>query len=335
MSTDNGSILAPSSGTVLLTGAAGFIGSSVAIALASRGQRVVGVDNFDRFYDRRYKEANLGRVRAACGGLLTFVEADLCDGAVMSALAEREKPAAIVHLAAKAGVRPSIADPVGYAHVNLTGTASMLAAGKAAGCERFLFASSSSVYGNCPVAPFAETMDVNEPVSPYAATKRAGELMCWTHHRLTKMPVACLRFFTVYGPRQRPDLAISLFMGRVSRGEGVTMFGDPGSSRDYTFIDDIVAGVVAALDRIPAHGYRVWNLGNSRPIRLDEMIATIARVVGKPALITMAPAQQGDVERTWADLTRSSAELGYAPKVPFEEGVARQWEWLRAGGWGV
>jgi UDP-glucuronate 4-epimerase len=325
--------MASSRGTVFITGAAGFIGSNVAIALAGRGQRVVGIDSFDPFYDRRFKEANLARATRECAGKLTFLEADMCDGGAMRSLLGREKPSAVIHLAAKAGVRPSLADPVGYSHCNLTGTASMLSAAESAGCDRFIFASSSSVYGNCPVAPFSETADVDEPVSPYATTKRAGELMCWTHHRLTQMPTACLRFFTVYGPRQRPDLAISLFMGKIARGEPITVFGDPGSSRDYTYIDDIVDGVVAALDRIPQHGYRVWNLGNSTPVRLDDMISTIARVVGKEPNMTRGPAQKGDVDRTWADLTRSAAELGYQPRVKFEEGVRRQYEWLRQGGW--
>ncbi|HYC31710.1 MAG TPA: GDP-mannose 4,6-dehydratase, partial [Gemmatimonadales bacterium] len=211
---------------------------------------------------------------------------------------------------------------------NVAGTAVVLEAAREAmqgGCTRAVVASSSSVYGNCPAAPFSETMDVSEPISPYAATKRACELMGYTHWHLCRMPTAMLRFFTVYGPSQRPDLAISRFLSQVSRGEEIAMFGNGGTSRDYTYIDDIVAGVLAAYDRVADHGYRVWNLGNSAPVTLQEMIATVERVVGKRAAIRHEPASMGDVERTFADLTRARRELGYQPRVGFEEGVARQW----------
>jgi UDP-glucuronate 4-epimerase len=194
---------------------------------------------------------------------------------------------------------------------------------------RVVVASSSSVYGNASRVPFTEDDPVNEPVSPYAATKRANELQCHTHWHLTKMPTACLRFFTVYGPRQRPDLAISTFLGKISRREDISVFGDGSSSRDYTYIDDIVSGVVASYERIDQHGYRVWNLGGSAPVRLDEMLATISRVVGHEPKITRLPMQPGDVLRTWADLSRSSRELGYSPTTGFEDGVRKQWEWMR------
>jgi len=226
-------------------------------------------------------------------------------------------------------VRPSIADPPGYARANVMGTAVVLHAAAAHGCERMVMASSSSVYGNCPTAPFHEGLDVSEPISPYAATKRACELMAYTCYHLTKMPTACLRFFTVYGPRQRPDLAISQFLGRVSRGEALEVFGDGTTSRDYTFVADTVAGVLAALDRVDRFGYRVWNLGNSTPVTLSEMVATIGRVVGLEPVVASRPMQPGDVERTWADLTRARAELGYEPATSFEEGVRRQWAWMR------
>ncbi|HYD00053.1 MAG TPA: GDP-mannose 4,6-dehydratase [Phycisphaerales bacterium] len=333
---------------MLVTGAAGFIGSHLSCALLARGDHVVGVDNFDPFYPRERKEVNLRRVRsaarfgtpddAAAGtsrdarGSFQLIEADITDSTAVRAAFARHRPAAVVHLAARAGVRPSIADPAGYARTNVTGTAVVLEAAReamGAGCARVVVASSSSVYGNCPDAPFRETMDVSEPISPYAATKRACELMGYTHWHLCRMPTAMLRFFTVYGPSQRPDLAVNRFLSLVSRGEPITMYGNGQTSRDYTYIDDIVAGVLAALDRVADHGYRVWNLGNSSPVTLESMIATVERVVGKRAVIRHEPASMGDVERTFADLTRSRQELGYSPRVGFDEGVARQWAWAQ------
>jgi UDP-glucuronate 4-epimerase len=315
-------------GPVLLTGAAGFIGSHVACALLARGVEVVGLDNFDPFYPRPLKDANLQAV-AAAGGRFTFVEGDLCDAPLVSSLMSQRRVAGVIHLAAKAGVRPSIDDPPGYAKANVLGTSVVLDAAHRAGCERVVVASSSSVYGNAPVAPFHEEMDVDAPISPYAATKRACELLCGTHHHLTRQPVACLRFFTVYGPRQRPDLAISAFMRKIAAGEPLQVFGDGSTSRDYTFVADIVAGVLAAMDRIPAHGYRVWNLGNSSPVTLSTMIESIERVVGRKAVVERRPMQPGDVERTWADLSRSTRELGYAPSTPFLEGLEAQWREMR------
>ncbi len=312
---------------VLVTGAAGFIGSHVAAALLARGERVVGVDNFDGFYPRAVKERNLREL----GGALEFHEADVADKGAFARVMEAARPAGVIHLAARAGVRPSIEDPVGYAVANVVATSVVLEAAQRVGCGRVVVASSSSVYGNAPTAPFSEAQDVNEPISPYAATKKACELIGFTHWHLTKMPVACLRFFTVFGPRQRPDLAIGLFMRKIAAGEVVQLFGE-GTSRDYTYIDDIVKGVLAAYDRVDRYGYRVWNLGGNRPVGLEEMVGTIARVVGKPAKIERGPMRAGDVQRTWADLTRSGAELGYKPTTPFEEGVARQWDWMRSLG---
>jgi UDP-glucuronate 4-epimerase len=331
--------------TVLVTGAAGFIGSHVSRALLSRGDHVVGVDNFDPFYPRAVKEQNLRRTVAAARpgsptdapsgtgrdaiGCFELAETDITDSAALRAVFAKFRPAGVIHLAARAGVRPSISDPVGYAHANVTGTAVVMEAAREAACSRIVVASSSSVYGNCPQAPFSETMDVGEPISPYAATKRACELMGFTHRHVCGMPTAMLRFFTVYGPGQRPDLAISRFISLISRGEPITMYGNGETSRDYTYIDDIVAGVVASYDRVGEFGYRVWNLGNSAPVTLDAMISTVERVVGKRAVIRHEAASIGDVERTFADLTRSRAELGYSPRVAFEEGVARQWAAVR------
>ncbi len=318
--------------TILVTGAAGFIGSHVCAALAARGVRAVGMDNFDPFYDVARKRANVREVMAHAAGAFELIEGDICDAGTVRAVFERTRPDGVIHLAAKAGVRPSIADPVGYAHTNVTGTAVMLEEARRAKCSRIVVASSSSVYGNGAKVPFSEDFEVGEPISPYAATKRACELICYTHWHLTKMPTACLRFFTVFGPRQRPDLAIQSFMTKISRGEEITVFGDGSMSRDFTFIDDIVRGVLAAYDRVSEFGYRVWNLGGNKPKRVDEMVSAIEAVVGKKANVKRAPVQPGDVERTWADLTRASRELGFGARVSFEDGLKRQWEWNRTRG---
>jgi UDP-glucuronate 4-epimerase len=321
---------------VAVTGAAGFIGSHVCEALLARADRVLGIDSFDPFYPRERKEQNLRDVRPSAErgpgvrDAFAFVELDVCDEA---ALAERLRAfgaTRVVHLAAKAGVRPSIADPAGYARANVLGTQSVLSACSSAGVGVCVCASSSSVYGNNRKVPFAETDDVNEPVSPYAATKRACELIGHTHHRITGLSVSMLRFFTVYGPRQRPDLAISLFLRAVGAGEAVRMFGDGSMSRDFTYIDDIVAGVLSALDRTAAHGYRVWNLGSDRPVVLRDLIAAVGRTVGREPVVDRVAEQPGDVERTWADLSRSSAELGYVARTGLADGLARQWAWMKA-----
>jgi UDP-glucuronate 4-epimerase len=314
--------------TIVVTGAAGFVGSHVAAALLARGERVVGIDNFDPYYDRAIKEANVARLRDS-GRCFALAELDICDEAAMADLFARERPAGVVHLAAKAGVRPSVADPVAYARVNVYGTASVLRAAERAGCGRVVIASSSSVYGNNEKTPFAEGDPVDHPISPYASTKRCGELLAHTHHHLTGMPTACLRFFTVFGPGQRPDLAIARFMRLMREGKPVTMFGDGSMSRDHTYIDDIVAGVLAAYERVDRFGYRVWNLGSDRPVRLDALLRQIAEVTGIEPRIEHADPPPGDVERTWADLTRSGAELGYEPQTDRTEGLSRQWAWLK------
>jgi UDP-glucuronate 4-epimerase len=251
---------------------------------------------------------------------------DICDEPALARLLADARPAGVVHLAAKAGVRPSVADPVAYARANVLGTASVLRAAERAACERVVIASSSSVYGNNEKVPFAEDDPVERPISPYASTKRSCEMLAHTHHHLTGMPTACLRFFTVYGPRQRPDLGIASFMRLMSEGKPITMFGDGSMSRDYTYVDDTVRGILAAYERIAAHGFRIWNLGSDRPVRLDRLIAEISAVVGVEPVVERAVAPPGDVERTWADLTRSRAELGYSPSVPLADGLRRQWE---------
>jgi UDP-glucuronate 4-epimerase len=293
-----------------------------------RGHRVVGVDNFDPFYDRRDKERNVAELN---GDRFELVEADICENETMRRIFKQHRPEGVVHIAALAGVRPSIEAPERYARVNVDGLVSILDAARSVECRRILFASSSSVYGNNRKVPFAETDDVSEPISPYAATKRAGELICHAYAHLFSQSILALRFFTVFGPRQRPDLAISKFMRLVAKGEAIPMFGDGSTSRDYTYIDDIVAGILAAWARTGDTDeafFRIYNLGGSSPVTLKEMIDAIGRVSGRTPTIKQLPMQPGDVDRTYADLARSTAELGYEPKTPFEEGLAHQWRWL-------
>lgn len=312
---------------VVVTGAAGFIGSHLVEALARRGDEVVGVDNFDPFYARTAKERNLAEI----GELPNFAfhEADVLDVDRMTALLT---PASVVvHLAAKAGVRPSLADPVGYARANVTGTAAMIEAARRAGASRFVFGSSSSVYGDATPVPFREDAVAVEPVSPYAATKRAAELLLRAVAPLYGLRVASLRFFTVYGPRQRPDLAIHAFVRRMSEGRPVTLFGDGTQSRDYTYCDDIVAGVVSAIEWTASAplGVETFNLGGNRTVRTGDMVEEIARALGVRPEVEWAPMQPGDVQRTAADLTKSGAVLGYAPRTSFPEGIRRFVAWYR------
>ncbi|MGB2753645.1 MAG: GDP-mannose 4,6-dehydratase [Phycisphaerae bacterium] len=313
---------------VLVTGAAGFIGSHMVDQLLADGHDVVGVDNFDPFYDRGVKERNLEAARRH--RRFALVEADLRDTAAMAELVSSRGPFdVILHLAAKAGVRPSIQDPLGYEQTNILGTMNLLEpAVRARPLPRFVFGSSSSVYGNNVKVPFSETDPVDNPISPYAATKKGGELICYTYHHLYGLPVFCLRFFTVYGPRQRPDLAIHKFTRKILAGEPIDMYGDGTSSRDYTHIDDIVSGVSCAVER--CRGYEVINLGSKYPVTLKEMIETVAEACGRRASVHRLPMQPGDVEHTFADIEKASRLLGYAPSVPFREGVKRFVEWLRA-----
>lgn len=328
-------------GPVLITGAAGFIGSHLSRTLLSAGISVTGVDNFDAFYGRDRKERNLAETARVAEGAphgATFAchEHDIRDVDAMASVAQAVRPRLVIHIAALAGVRPSIENPARYASVNVDGLVSVLDAARGAGCRSVLFASSSSVYGNNDVVPFSETHDVSEPISPYAATKRSGELICHTYSHLFDMAIASLRFFTVFGPAQRPDLAIMKFMRLIAAGEPIPMFGDGSTSRDYTFVDDIVAGVLAAGRRCLAEAdegrrfCRIYNLGGSEPVSLAEMIDAIAETVGVPARVDRQPMQPGDVNRTWADLSRSGLELGFAPQTSFREGLARQWAWVQA-----
>lgn len=326
--------------TVLVTGAAGFIGSHLCERLLQQGRTVIGVDNFDPFYDPSLKQDNVQRLdvqrldaqRLEDGSKRFQLRTiDVTDREAMLALAADVQPRAVFHLAALAGVRPSIANPDRYARVNIDGTLNVLDAARHAECRTIVFASSSSVYGNSRAIPFTEDDPADQPISPYASTKRAAELICHSYSHLFGLSIACLRFFTVFGPAQRPDLAIARFMKLIDAGEEIEMFGDGSSSRDYTYIDDVIDGTIAAWRRVSEHHadnegfFRIWNLGNSHPITLRDMIDTIADILGKPARIRQSPMQPGDVDRTCADLNRSAPELGYEPKVSFREGLERQW----------
>jgi len=310
--------------TAFVTGAAGFIGSHVCEALLSRGWTVRGLDCFDDFYDPGVKRHNLEQCRGNPG--FSLVEGDIRDAAIVDRALSGGTDT-LVHLAARAGVRPSIERPLLYQDVNVTGTAVLLEAARTHRVPRFIFASSSSVYGNNPKVPFAESDNVDHPISPYAATKKAGELLCYTYHHLYGLDVTCLRFFTVYGARQRPDLAIHKFTRLIEAGKPIPVFGDGSMRRDHTYIDDIVAGVLAAIDR--CQGYRVYNLGNSNPVSLADLIAAIERALGKKAVIERLPLQPGDVERTYADVTLARTELGYEPMTDLDSGLRRFVTWFR------
>lgn len=314
--------------TIIVTGAAGFIGSHLTERLLARGDRVVGIDNFDPFYPRSFKEQNLAGPRANPNFM--FIEADCAEPAQLTA-AFAGPVDAIVHLAAKAGVRPSIADPLGYTRANVLATQAMLETAHQHGVGRFVFGSSSSVYGNNRKVPFSEADSVEHPISPYAATKRACEVIAHSYHHLYGMGILSLRFFTVYGPRQRPDLAIRKFTELMLRGEPIPFYGDGTTERDYTWIDDILQGVVAAIDRsrdVPGE-FEIINLGESRTTSLQRLVELIAEAVGAAPELERMPQQPGDVDRTFADISRARELLNYRPATPVETGIPRFVEWLK------
>ena len=288
------------------------------------GWQVLGVDNFDDFYDPQIKRRNI----ADCLEKDNFelVEADIRDRAAMGNVVGNGVDV-IVHLAAKAGVRPSIDQPLLYADVNINGTGIMLEAAKEQGIGKFIFASSSSVYGNNEKVPFSEDDNVDFPISPYAATKKAGELICHTYHHLYEMSVTCLRFFTVYGPRQRPDLAIHKFARLIEQGKPISIYGDGTMSRDFTYINDIIDGTVAAMET--CGGFHIYNLGESSPITVSELVVEIEKALGKKAIKEYVLLQPGDVERTYADVTKAAKELGYKPATTIEKGLVEFIGWLR------
>lgn len=317
---------------ILLTGAAGFIGSHVAEALLRRGAGLCLLDNFDAFYGRAWKESNLEDVRRA--GAFEFFETDIQDYQALRDVFVRARPEAVIHLAARTGVRPSIEKPRLYQQVNIGATVNLLELSREFGVGRFVFGSSSSVYGATSHAPFCESHFELRPISPYAATKLAGELLCYTYAHLYRLLVVSLRFFTVYGPRQRPDLAIHKFTALLEAGRPLPVFGEGTTGRDYTYVDDIVAGVLAALDYTPrlAAGeapFEVFNLGNNHPVTLNELVALLERVTGRKAQREILPLQPGDVPLTWADISKAERLLGYKPATTLEAGLEKFVAWYR------
>jgi UDP-glucuronate 4-epimerase len=312
---------------LLVTGMAGFIGSHLTERLVARGHEVTGLDNFDPFYERSVKEANLaslGRDRLVEGDILTTGPDSALDRILGAARFD-----AVVHLAALAGVGPSLAAPARYMRVNVEGTMLVAEAMLRHGVTRLIFASSSSVYGGNTKVPFDEEDRIDDPVSPYAASKRAGELALKAAAHTTGLSTAALRFFTVYGPRQRPDMAIHKFIKAVDRGEPVLLRGNGATSRDYTFIDDIIDGTVGAIERVTP-GFRAYNLGGTHASRLDDLVARIGAAVGKTPRVEVVSEMRGDVQHTLASVARAQAELGYAPKVGLDEGLRRFVDWYRA-----
>ncbi|MBO84248.1 MAG: hypothetical protein CL927_02725 [Deltaproteobacteria bacterium] len=312
---------------VLITGAAGFIGSTLSGRLLASGYRVTGLDAFTAHYSVQRKERNVAALTEHAHYRL--VRGDIRDRTALEHAFEPSPPDVVVHLAALAGVRASLQNPDAYTDVNVTGTVRLLEQMRARERTRLVFASSSSVYGARRDPPFRETDNVDLSASPYAATKRAGELLCATWHHLYGIESTCLRFFTVYGPRQRPDMAIHKFARRIRAGEPVPMFGDGGSVRDYTYIDDIVDGLVAAIER--PLGHRIVNLGGGAPVSLRDLIQGVGQAVGVSPTIERLPTQAGDVPLTAADISLARALLDYSPRVSLGEGLRRFVEWLDSG----
>ena len=309
----------------LVTGGAGFIGSHLVDSLLADDWRVTAFDNFDPFYDPAIKEANL--CAHAANPFYRLVRGDLLDATALGSLAETPYDV-IVHLAARPGVRPSIADPVGHQDVNVTGTQLLLEFARRMGTRQFVFGSSSSVYGVNPHVPWREDDHVLQPISPYASTKVSGELLGHVYSHLYGIRFIALRFFTVYGPRQRPDLAIHKFARLMLAGKPIPVFGDGSTSRDYTFIDDVVQGIRAAM-AYTGSMYEVINLGNTRTVQLSDMIAGLERALGVTARIERHPEQPGDVPQTWANIDKARSLLGFSPRTPYDQGVQGFVEWLR------
>ncbi|HUK13406.1 MAG TPA: GDP-mannose 4,6-dehydratase [Thermoanaerobaculaceae bacterium] len=311
--------------TILVTGGAGFIGSHVCEALLARGAAVVCLDDFNDYYDPAFKRENVAAL--AGNPRWRVVEGDIRDAELVNDVYRRHGVAATVHLAARAGVRPSIRQPRLYEEVNCLGTLNLLESARHAGARTFIFGSTSSVYGINSKVPFAEDDPISCPVSPYAATKRGAELMAYTYHHLYGLAVTCLRFFTVYGPRQRPEMAIHLFADRLARGRPVPRFGDGSTARDYTYVDDIVAGVLAALDA--AAPFEIVNLGGSRTTSLSRLIELVGAALGVEPRVEALPLQPGDVPITYADVAKAKRLWGWEPRVPIEEGIERFVAWYR------
>ena len=310
---------------ILITGAAGFIGSHTCESLIKNGNSIIGVDNFDPFYSSKLKELNLEQLSQNSN--FRFYKADIRDDKALNQIFSSNQVDVVIHLAAKAGVRPSIKAISEYYDVNINGTISLLESMRKNGIKKMLFASSSSIYGNNEKVPFSEDDRVDNPISPYASTKKSGELLCHVYNHLYNFDITCLRFFTVYGPRQRPDLAIHKFTKLIQENKPIPFYGDGSSSRDYTYIEDIVNGISCALNHL--EGYKIYNLGESKVITLKKLVEVIETILGKKALLNQLPMQQGDVSRTFADISKARAEIGYNPAYDFETGVKKFVDWFK------
>ncbi|HEV3392699.1 MAG TPA: SDR family NAD(P)-dependent oxidoreductase [Chthoniobacterales bacterium] len=308
---------------ILVTGGAGFIGSHLVERLLSDGHNVAILDDLNDFYDPKIKRANISDVAKE----ITVHDVDLRDADKVAKLFQKEKFGAIFHLAARAGVRPSIQQPQLYYDTNVAGTLHLLEGARASGVERFVFVSSSSVYGAAKKLPFSEDEHLTQTLSPYAATKIAGEFLCSTYSHLYKIRIVALRYFTVYGARQRPDLAIHQFTRKIHAGEPIDQFGDGTTRRDYTYIDDILQGTLAAL-KYDGPMFDVFNLGESDTIQLKDLVAAIEKALGKKAKINRLPEQPGDMPLTCADISKARKRLGYNPKTKFEDGLPRFVDWF-------
>lgn len=311
---------------ILITGGAGFIGSTLADKLIQENNKIFVIDNFNDYYDIKIKESNVKKNLAKPNYKL--YKADICDRKVVSDIFEQNNIDVVVHIAARAGVRPSLENPLEYVRSNIEGTINILENMRKYNCKKIVFASSSSVYGNCTADKFSEDLKVTEPISPYAATKSSCEQFLYTYSKLYGINAICLRFFTVYGPKQRPDLAIRKFAELIEQDKPIPVYGDGTTMRDYTYIDDIVGGICSAINynKTP---YEIINLGGGSPVTLNQMIATIEKVLGKQAKIERLPMQAGDVNKTVSDITKAKKILGYSPKTSFEEGIKKFVEWKR------
>jgi len=311
---------------VLVTGGAGFIGSNLCEALLSKENKVICIDNFNDYYNPKRKENNLASFKDNPN--FTLHRIDITDMGALKNVFEEHDISAVIHLAARGGVRPSIKDPFVYEKVNINGTLNLLELSRQNNIKKFIFGSSSSVYGNNKKVPFSETDPVDEPVSPYAFTKRAGELLCKTYNHLYNMNIVCLRFFTVYGPRGRPDMAVYKFTDLIHNGKEIEVYGDGTSKRDYTYVSDIIKGIISALEK--DINFEIINLGDSNPVELNYLISLIEKNLGTKAKITHAGKQAGDVDRTFADISKANSILGYTPSVKIEEGIKNFVEWFKS-----
>jgi len=308
---------------VLVTGGAGFIGSHLCEHILDQGDRVVAIDDFNDFYDPARKERNISGLLREPG--FRLYRQDITDARVIENIFMVERPQKVVHLAARAGVRPSLQAPALYMRVNVEGTVNILEGSRKHGVKSLVFASSSSVYGTCERLPFREDDATGDMLSPYAITKRCGEMLCRLYHKLYGLDIACLRFFTVYGPRGRPDMAPYKFASKILSGEQIERFGDGSSTRDYTYVGDVVKGITAAMER---SGFGIYNIGSDNPVSLNSLISEIEKQSGRLALIKMMPRQAGDVEATWADLSKSRADLGYSSFTGIDQGIASMLGWM-------